>query len=140
MFGGKLVEVRCGIFARRTRVVRVWPESRLRSQARDHRALYDRSPLSSRYLSLDLSLDLVLVGPRTCLPTARGACEVLDEVARICNAVAIFAHLSTTQISYRPLTRTDWQQHRLGSPGRHWVKRFYDGYPDHDVHRYLCLD
>jgi len=136
MSGGKLVEIRCGIFARRASVARVWLESRFRSQARDHCALYYHSPLLSRYLSLDL----VLAGPRTGLSTVRGACEMLDEVARLRGAVAIFAHVSTTHISDRLLTRLGWQQHRLGSPGRHWVKRFYDGYPDHDVHRYLRLD
>lgn len=136
MSGGKLVEIRCGIFVRRASVARVWLESRRRSQFRDRCALYYHSPLLSRYLSLDL----VLAGPQTCLSTVRGACEVLDEVARLRGAVAIFAHVSTTKISDRLLVRLGWQQHRLGSPGRHWVNRFYDGYPDHDVDRYLGLD
>lgn len=135
MSGGKLVDIRCGFFAKRGSVARVWLESHIRSQPRDQCILYYHSPLLSRYLSLDL----VLAGPQTCLSTIRGACEILDEVARLRGAVAIFSHVSTTKISDRLLMRLGWQQHLLGSPGRHWVKRFYDGYPNHDVHRYLAI-
>lgn len=136
MSGGKLLDIRCGFFARRASVARVWMESRFRSQSRDHCALYYHSPLLSRYLTLDF----ILAGPQTCLSTVRGACEMLDEVARLRGAVAIFAHVSTTKISDRLLMRLGWQRHLLSSSGRHWVKRFYDGYPDHDLHRYLSLD
>jgi len=132
MAGGKLLDIRCGIVARRTSVARVWLESRFRSQRTDHCVLHYHSPLLSRYLTLDL----ILAGPQTHLSTIRGACEILDEVARLRGAVAIFAHVSTTGITDRLLRRLGWQRHLMGEPGRHWIKRFYDGYPDHDLHRY----
>lgn len=133
MAGGKLIDIRCGILAGRTSVARVWLESRFRSQPPDRCMLYYHSPLLSRYLSIDF----VAAGPQTGLSTIRGACEILDEVARIRGAVALFAHVSTTRISDRLLQRLGWQQHLLGASGRHWIKRFYDGYPDHDLQRYL---
>jgi hypothetical protein len=133
MASGKLIDIRCGIVARRTSVARVWLENRFRSLGPNCCVLHYHSPLLSRYLSLDF----VLAGPGTELATIRGACAMLDEVARLRGAVAIFAHLSTTQISDRLLRRLGWQQHRFGASGRHWIKRFYDGYPDHDLRRYL---
>lgn len=131
--GGKLVDIRCGIVARRSSVARVWLETRFRSQPPDQCILHYHSPLLSRYLSLDL----VLAGPQTRLSTIRGACEILDEVARIRGSVAIFAHVSTARISDRLLQRLGWQRHLLDESGRHWMKRFYDGYPDHDRQRYV---
>lgn len=133
MAGGKMIDIRCGILARRSSVARVWLENRFRSQAPDCCVLHYHSPFLSRYLSLDL----VLAGPQTGLVTIRGACELLDEVARLRGAVAIFAHISTTKISDRLLQRLGWRQHLMGTSGRHWIKRFYDGYPDHNLQRYI---
>jgi hypothetical protein len=133
MASGKLIDIRCGLLPKRVSVARVWLETHFRSLPEDHCTITYHSPLGSRYLALDL----VLAGPRTRLCTIRGACETLDEIARLRGAVAIFAHVSTSRISDRLLQRLGWQQHCLESPGRHWVKRFYDGYPDHDIQRYV---
>ncbi|HBJ35186.1 MAG TPA: hypothetical protein DDZ51_10615 [Planctomycetaceae bacterium] len=136
MSGGKLLDIRCGIVARRSSVARVWLESRFRSQPPDRCVLHYHSPFLSRYLSLDL----VLAGPQTHLSTIRGACAMLDEIARLRGAVAIFAHVSTTRISDRLLQRLGWQRHLQGESGRHWIKRFYNGYPDHDLQRYVTQE
>jgi hypothetical protein len=61
---------------------------------------------------------------------------MLDEVARVREAVAIFAHVSTEAISDRLLERWGWEPHTK-MRGRHWVKRFYNGYAENDISRYL---
>lgn len=132
---GKLVGVRCGIVARRPSMARVWWENRWRTAAADHCVLHYHSPLFARYLVLDF----VCTGKRTRLPTVLGAGLVLDEIARARGAVAIFAHLSTDAISDRLMQRLGWQPHQLHLPGRHWVKRFYDGYPQHCPTRLAAL-
>ncbi|MGV3486536.1 MAG: hypothetical protein ACO1RT_19115, partial [Planctomycetaceae bacterium] len=76
-------------------------------------------------------------GPGTQLGTFRGACQVLDEVARLREAVAILAHVSTDAISDRLLLRWGWEPHASNLDGRHWIKRFYNGYRPLDVERYV---
>jgi hypothetical protein len=61
----------------------------------------------------------------------------LDEIARIRGAVAIVAHVTNGSISDRLLQRFGWQQHLEHWQGRHWIRRFYDGYPETSVGRYL---
>ncbi len=82
-------------------------------------------------------LDFVRSGPGTQLATFRGACQILDEIARLRESVAIVAHVSTEAISDRLLTRWGWEQHATGMRGRHWIKRFYNGYPAINCERYL---
>lgn len=82
-------------------------------------------------------LDYVRSGPGTQLATFRGACQVLDEVARLREAVAILAHVSTDAISDRLLLRWGWEPHASNLDGRHWIKRFYNGYRPLDVDRYV---
>lgn len=132
---GQLVGVRCAILPRRPSVARVWWETRRRSTASDRCVLYYHSPLFSRFLVLDF----ITSGRRTRLSTFFGACLVLDEIARIKQSVAIFAHLSTEAISDRLLLRLGWQQHMPQAAGRHWVKRFYDGYPSASPSRLQAL-
>jgi hypothetical protein len=133
MASGQLLDIRCGILPKRASVARVWLASRFRSLPEDHCSISYHSPLLGRYLALDS----VFAGPNTSYRTLRGACEILDEVARLRGAVAIFAHVSNSRISDRLLRRFGWLQHPTQSPGRHWIKRFYDGYPGHDLRRYL---
>jgi hypothetical protein len=130
---GRLVEIRCGLLARRASIARVWWDSRHRVRGADQCMLDYHSPIFGRYLVLDY----IAAGHETSLASIRGACVILDEIARIRQAVAIFAHVSTTAISDRLLRRCGWQPHLPGAPGRHWIKRFYDGYPDTDVRRYV---
>ncbi len=133
MRSGRLLEIRCRILPRRVSVARVWWDSRHRSRDDDQCTLDYHGPLLGGYLSLDY----IASGRGTRLATMLGACQLLDEIARIREAVAIFAHVSTTAISDRLLIRYGWQRHLPSLPGRHWVKRFYDGYPEIDVRRYL---
>lgn len=128
---GKLIEIRCGIVSPRPSVARVWWANRLRRLPADHCVLHYRNPWRSRYLVLDY----LATGQRTQLSTVLGAGVVLDEIARIRGAVAIFAHLSTDAISDRLLHRLGWQPHCPRAAGRHWIKRFYDGYPRHSSQR-----
>jgi len=134
MADGQLVQIRCGVIPRRVSVARVWMETKLRSNRHDRCNLHYHSPLFAQYLSLDY----VLSSRQTRLATFRGACQMLDEIARLRSAVAIFAHVSTMEISDRLLLRWGWQRHLLSARGRHWVKRFYNGYPVIELERYLA--
>jgi hypothetical protein len=133
MKAGALVDIRCGILPRRVSVARVWLETRFRPRHQDRCVLHYHCPWFARYLVLDY----VVSGRQTSFATFRGACQILDQVAKARGSVAIFAHLTTSDISDRLMSRWGWQQHLPHLPGRHWVKRFYDGYPDIDVRRYL---
>jgi hypothetical protein len=82
-------------------------------------------------------VDYIQSGPLTQLATLRGACQLLDEVARLRQSVAILAHVSTEAISDRLLQRWGWEPHAGQLQGRHWIKRFYNGYPKVDIDRYL---
>jgi hypothetical protein len=35
------------------------------------------------------------------------------------------------------LQRQGWERHLQHWSGRHWIRRFYDGYPDSGIERYL---
>ena len=84
-------------------------------------------------------LEFVQSGPSTQLATFCGACQILDEVAKLRHSVAILAHVSTNAITDRLLRRWGWEPHAGNLAGRHWIKRFYDGYPDIDIQRYLTV-
>ena len=84
-----------------------------------------------------LTLDYVRSGTQAGYKTFIGACHVLDEIARIRGAVAIVAHVSNGAISDRLLQRLGWQRHLEHWSGRHWIRRFYDGYPESALHRYV---
>ena len=69
--------------------------------------------------------------------TCVGAGHVLDEIARIRGATAIVAHVTNHNITDRLLVRLGWQQHMPHWKGRHWIRRFYDGYPESTLQRYV---
>jgi hypothetical protein len=133
MQNGRLVEIRCGLIPRRVSVARVWWDNWRRPVVGDQCTLNYHGPIFGGYLTIDY----LASGRGTSLPTILGACRVLDEIAGIRGAVAIFAHISTTAVSDRLLLRYGWESHLHGTPGRHWVKRFYNGYPDTDIRPYL---
>ncbi len=85
-----------------------------------------------------ITVDFLVSGPKTSVTTIRAALVVLDEIARERQAIAIFANIGNSRISERILLRWGWQPHaeRLGK--HHWIKRFYDGYPESNVQRYLA--
>lgn len=85
-----------------------------------------------------LTLDYVRSGRKAGYRTFVGACHVLDEIARLRGSVAIVAHVSNASISDRLLQRLGWQRHLEHWSGRHWIRRFYDGYPPSVIDRYLA--
>ncbi len=85
-----------------------------------------------------LTLDYIRSGRRAGYRSFHGACQVLNEIARLKNVSAIVAHVSTSSISDRLLERLGWQQHLQHWSGRHWIRRFYDGYPESTIDRYLA--
>jgi hypothetical protein len=80
-----------------------------------------------------LTLDYIRSTPRTSLRTLRCTLRLLDFVAQRRQAIAIVAHVGTTAISDRLLLRWGWTPHAASLRGRHWIKRFYDGYPETDL-------
>ena len=84
-----------------------------------------------------LTLDYVRSGHKAGYKSFAGAVHVLDEIARARNAVAIVAHVTNGGISDRFMQRMGWQQHLQQWSGRHWIRRFYDGYPEPAIERYL---
>lgn len=112
---------------RRFSISRVWIDSHFRTGNEDTCTLYYRGTWATPGY---LTLDYVRSGPRTTFRSFRRALVALDEVARIRQSVAIFAHVSTSAISDRLLCRWGWEEHAARLGGRHWIKRFYDGYPD----------
>ncbi|NND98776.1 MAG: hypothetical protein HKN47_15760 [Pirellulaceae bacterium] len=84
-----------------------------------------------------LTLDYVRSGSQAGYKTFVGACHVLNEIARIRGAQAIVAHVSNGNISDRFLQRMGYERHMQNWSGRHWIRRFYDGYPESVLHRYI---
>ncbi len=132
MRDGRLVAIRRRRIAAPASIARVWFQTRFRPGRNDECILDYRSSRLGGFIVLDY----VRSGPATRFATFRGACQMLDEVARQRQAVAIFAHVSTDAISDRLLLRWGWEPHANKLRGRHWIKRFYDGYPIVDLDRY----
>ncbi len=107
-------------------MARVWWDTYFPSGRADRCVLDFHRPWGSPGF---LTLDYVRSGPGTSFKSFRRAVAALDEVARIQSSLAIVAHVSTSSISDRLLTRWGWEQHCLQWKGRHWIKRFYDGHP-----------
>ena len=84
-----------------------------------------------------LTLDYVRSGKQAGFKSFVGACHVLDEIARLRGATAIVAHVSNGNLSDRFMQRMGWEEHMHGWSGRHWIRRFYDGYPKPTLHRYV---
>lgn len=115
---------------RRFTISRVWIDSYFRTGSEDTCTLYYSG---TRATPGYLTLDYVRSGTRTTFQTFRQALIVLDRIARLRQSVAIFAHVGTSAISDRLLCRWGWQQHAARLGGRQWIKRFYDGYPEHSI-------
>lgn len=77
-----------------------------------------------------LTLDYVRSGSQTTYRTSIGGCHVLNEIAKIKNSVAIVAHVTNSRITDRFLCRQGYQRHMPAWRGRHFIRRFYSGYPD----------
>jgi hypothetical protein len=84
-----------------------------------------------------LTLDYIRSGKRAGYRSFIAAIHLLNEIARIRGSQAIVAHVSNGKISDRLLERQGWQRHMPQWNGRHWIRRFYDGYPASMLHRYV---
>jgi hypothetical protein len=84
-----------------------------------------------------LTLDYVRCGTKAGYKSLSGAAHVLDEIARVRGSMAIVAHITNGNISDRLLQRLGWERHLQHWSGRHWIRRFYHGYPSSCLDRYL---
>lgn len=132
MCDGNLVSIRRRRLAISASMARVWVQARYKPGNRDQCILDYRSSRVGGFMVLEF----VQSGPSTQLSTFRGACQILDEVAKRRQSVAILAHVSTDAITDRLLIRWGWEPHAGNLSGRHWIKRFYNGYPQVDLDRY----
>lgn len=124
--GGQLIAIESRWLPAQTSMLRVWWDTYFPGGQPDRCVLDFHRPWGSPGF---LTLDYVRSGPGTNFKSFRRAVATLDEIARIQGSLAIVAHVSTSSISDRLLSRWGWEQHCLQWKGRHWIKRFYDGYP-----------
>jgi len=132
MCDGALVSIRRRRLTISASIARVWIQARWKPGNRDQCILDYRASRLDGFMVLEF----IQSGPSTQLATFRGACQILDEVAKLRRAVAILAHVSTDAITDRLLRRWGWEPHAGNLSGRHWIKRFYDGYHHVDLDRY----
>ena len=133
MRDGKLVEIQHRLLCGNVSIAQVWWQ-----------ASYGRSDESICWLDYHqpfgmpsfLTLDYIRSGKQAGYKTFIGAVKILEEIARIRQSVAIVAHVTNGNISDRFLSRIGWEQHMPNWKGRHWIRRFYDGYPESAAQRY----
>lgn len=135
MRDGRLVEIQHRLLSGSVSVAQVWWQAKYGRNQDDLCWLDYHQPFG---MSAFLTLDYVRSGSLAGYKTFVGACHVLDEIARIRGAQAIVAHVTNSQISDRLLQRLGWEPHLPHWQGRHWIRRFYDGYPESTLHRYLA--
>ena len=137
MQAGRLVEIQRRLTCGSVSVAQVWWQARFGRNDDDICWLDYHQPLG---MPAFLTLDYVRSGTRAGYKSFIGACHVLDEIAKIRSANAIVAHVTNGNISDRLLTRTGWEQHLTHWSGRHWIRRFYDGYPESSLARYAICE
>ncbi|MCG8648264.1 MAG: hypothetical protein MI861_00435 [Pirellulales bacterium] len=133
MRDGRLVEVQRRLFCGSVSVAQVWWQAKYSRCDDDVCWLDYHQPMGMPQF---LTLDYIRSGRSAGYKTIVGACNVLNEIARIRSVSAIVAHVTNRSISDRLLRRLGWQQHLQHWNGRHWIRRFYDGYPESSLHRY----
>lgn len=134
MQAGKLVRVERRWMTGSVSMAQVWWQNRFGRTDDDLCWLDYHQPLG---MPSFLTLDYVRSGRNAGYRTFIGACHVLNEIARLRAASAIVAHVSSGGITDRLLQRQGWERHLQHWSGRHWIRRFYDGYPDAGIERYL---
>lgn len=134
MAGGKLIEVQHRPWPASASIAQVWCQARFGRWEEDRCLLDYHQPLG---MPRFLTLDYIRSGARTRYKTFLGAAHLLDEIARLRGAQGIVAHITNDAISDRLLQRLGWERHLDHWHGRHWIKRFYEGYPDRSLGRYL---
>lgn len=135
MKAGRLVEIQHRLMCGSASVAQVWWQAKYGRNDDDVCWLDYHQPFG---MPAFLTLDYIRSGSRAGYRTFVGAVHVLDEIARIRSASAIVAHVTNGAITDRLLTRLGWEQHAKHWKGRHWIRRFYDGYPDSAIHRYAA--
>jgi hypothetical protein len=135
MRGGQLLQIQRRLSVGSASVAQVWWHSKY-GRAEDDRCCLDyHQPLGMPGF---LTLDYIRAGKRAGYKSFIGAVHVLDEIARLRGTLAIVAHVSNANISDRFLLRLGWEPHLSDWQGRHWIRRFYDGYPPSQLARYLA--
>ena len=135
MRSGKLVGVQRRLLTGSVSMAQVWWQARYGRPNDDLCWLDYHQPFG---MPAFITLDYIRSGQRAGYKTFVGACKVLDEIARLRGAMAIVAHVSNGSISDRLLERLGWERHAKQWSGRHWIRRFYDGYPASGIDRYLA--
>ncbi len=135
MKAGRLVEVQRRLTTGSVSVAQVWWQAKYGRSDDDVCWIDYHQPFG---MSQFLTLDYVRAGNRAGYQSFRGAAHVLDEIARLRGSLAIVAHVTNSQLTDRLLVRLGWQRHLDGWKGRHWIRRFYDGYPATSIDRYIA--
>ena len=137
MRDGRLVEIQRRLLCGSASVAQVWWQAKYGRADESICWLDYHQPLGMPGF---LTLDYIRSGKKAGYKTFVGAGHVLDDIARLRGASAIVAHVTNGTISDRLLERLGWEQHLQQWSGRHWIKRFYDGYPESSLHRYATVD
>ncbi len=122
---GQLVQVQRRWLGGNTSMAQVWWQAKYGRADDDLLWLDYHQP---RGMPGFLTLDYIRSGKKAGYRSLVRALDVLNEIARIRSVVAIVAHISNAKITDRFLLRQGWQQHMPDWQGRHWIRRFYDGY------------
>lgn len=131
---GRLLEIQRRLTCGSVSVAQVWWEARYGRNDDDWCWLDYHQPMGMPGF---LTLDYVRCGTKAGYKSLSGAAHVLDEIARVRGASAIVAHITNGHITDRLLQRLGWERHLEHWSGRHWIRRFYDGYPPSCLYRYL---
>ena len=133
MQAGKLVRIERRLMCGSASMAQVWWQAKYGRTDDDLVWLDYHQPFG---MPAFLTLDYVHSGSKAGYRSFIGAINLLSDIARIRGAKAIVAHVSNGKISDRLLLRQGWQQHMPKWNGRHWIRRFYDGYPESSLQRY----
>ncbi len=134
MQNGHLLHIKKRLMCGSVSMAQVWWQAKYGRMRDDICWLDYHQPMGMRGF---LTLDYVRAGELAGYKTFVGAIHVLNEIARVRGATAIVAHVSNQTISDRFLERQGWERHLENWSGRHWIRRFYEGYPESVLHRYL---
>jgi len=135
MQSGRLVRIEHRLTASRSSIAKVWWQAKYGRMHDDTCCLDYHQPLG---MPAFLTLDYVHAGKSAGYKSLIGSLEILSEIARLRGSLAIVAHVSNRSISDRFLRRCGWQPHLEDWAGRHWIRRFYDGYPEIDLGRFVA--
>jgi len=137
MRGGKLIEIQQLLLCGNVSVAEVWLQAKYGRRDDDCCWLDYHQPLG---IPSFLTPDYIRAGTLASYKTLIGVCQTLDEIARIRSTAAIVAHATNQNISDRLLLRNGSQRHMERWKGRHWIRRYYDGYPKSRIHRLIDID